>query len=537
MKNFFPKSKLEWLKFFGLVLIALSILIAFFTRIFLNFFNFQFSHVDAIRDSFVVERMKNGDFPGYGPVTSRSGVFHLPLYYYILFIFSFLGSNPVFQSFPNALFSFFSVSLFGVLIFKILNKENFEKKIFLTGFAMFWWSVFFSDIALSNRNWNPNSIPFFLILFFLIFEQIFFVTKVWQKIFLWSLFGLVLSILVSLHSTTMFTMPIVFAICIFIFLFRGFKRKENFLKNLIFPSLSVVISIISLIPYFILEFKRGFENTREILGLILHGGYANISFIEKLDNISRVILSLSRVEYFVNEYNFNFFGIFIVAIISIFILNIKPNKTFWISILSTFFLYLFASSNWVQEFHRHYKLEIVFMPIIFFVFIISEMDFKKFGNIFISIFLIIGAFFSIKYNIQKDVNYIKNLYGKDRIMVVSDYVEVLKFLPDKSLICSTVNGIGTFDYLNKTIVKKDFRFYPICEKGDYFVYKKIVADEYFYNFQKNPNSKPENFKVIFENEVYIIFQNEGGQKGFWDLQDAEYTKEDTWNLSKPSKFF
>lgn len=158
-------SQLKTTRSIGYVLIVLALAVAFVTRLFAVFQYVTFDigpDPDQIRDAFLVMGIWNGEFPLLGPPASIGGHHIMPLYYYLFFPFTLLGTAPVFQALPNALFSFLSVPLFIYLIYQLLEKVTPSFRLFLSGLAGFWYSLSFGDIFINNYQWNPSSIPFFL---------------------------------------------------------------------------------------------------------------------------------------------------------------------------------------------------------------------------------------------------------------------------------------------------------------------------------------------------------------------------------------
>ena len=205
----------------GLVLIFLAIIIGGFARIY-GVFNYNQFRDDQSRDAFVYSQMLEGRWPTLGPGSSVGGYSLSPIYYYLNFVFSFGSLDPAWQAFPNSLFEFLVIPLLFYFVLLLLNGFKSGKSWFLAGLTSFWWSVFFNDIIFSSMEWNPSSIPFFLLLFVIVTRLSILETvpllragdnpksaSNLKSILLWSFTGLITAILTGLHSTTLFTMPVV----------------------------------------------------------------------------------------------------------------------------------------------------------------------------------------------------------------------------------------------------------------------------------------------------------------------------------------
>ena len=259
----------------GIALILLAIAIGFVTRILAVFQYVTFDigpDPDQIRDAFVVMDFWKGNFPTLGPSAYGAGLggFHVPpLYYYLFFPFTVFGKTPAAQAFPNAFFSFLSIPLFIVLIFRLLKGVHASKRLFLSGLSGFWYSLLFGNIFISNFQWNPSSIPFFFMIFTLLYDVQMKAITSWKiQISTWIGSGIVLSVLMSLHSSTLFVMPVVYAIISLNFIFKILKEQGINLR-LALPGLGGLSAIALLTPYWIGESKNHFGNTKSILRAVL----------------------------------------------------------------------------------------------------------------------------------------------------------------------------------------------------------------------------------------------------------------------------
>lgn len=436
---------------------------------------------DQVRDAFLYMNMWQGNLPILGPESSKGAVYHLPpLYYYLVFPFTILGANPVFQALPNALFSFLSIPLFIYLVYQLLDKTEPSKRLFLSSLAGFWYSLLFVDIFLSTFQWNPSPIPFFLIGFTLLYKY-----QLEAKIsnFLqgvcWFTYGLVLAILVSLHSTTLFVMPIVFgASCIF-YIYKNFRD----LKKILYPALSLLVANIALFPYWRGEISRNFLNSKRIVQTVLNSGQkaSDYSPLEKLGRGIFNYLELGRQAYFIG--GSSFYTIlsfsFLVFVLGFAIFKFKGNRIIFSFLIFTWFVYLGIASNYTGAYLTYYKLIILFAPIILTIIGLEACNLSETKNRILAIALTILIGFSCFSNLIHNSQYLSTKYGSLKMLSTDDAIAILAQLPERSTICDPrYRGRRVrhhpYKYLDKYIVKKGIQLAELCQPGNYHIYPKIA---------------------------------------------------------------
>ncbi|MDB9413312.1 hypothetical protein PN446_12245 [Microcystis aeruginosa CS-567/02] len=100
--------------------------------------------------------------------------------------------------------------------------ENRYKRPLLSSLAGFWYSTIYADYFINNFSWVPSPIPFFMLVFALLYRFQMETTKplLYQAI-AWILLGITVAILVSLHSTTMLIIPVTCVITCLWFVYRN----------------------------------------------------------------------------------------------------------------------------------------------------------------------------------------------------------------------------------------------------------------------------------------------------------------------------
>ncbi|MEM9903730.1 MAG: hypothetical protein AAF921_01725 [Cyanobacteria bacterium P01_D01_bin.44] len=473
----------------GYLLISLGILIGLSTRLLAVFQYVTFDigpDPDQIRDAFAVMNMWRGDLPTLGPQVSTVGRHHiLPLYYYLFFPFTLLGPNPIFQALPNALFSFLSIPLFIYLIYQLLERIEKSKRIFLSGLGGFWYSLLYGDIFISNFQWNPSSIPFFIMVLTLLFKlQMQGNFSFAIQALLWTVYGAILAIIVSLHSSTLFVMPVVFAVTSSIFIYDAIKRKRKFLL-VSFPFVSILSALITLTPYWIGEIGRNFNNTKAILRTIFETSRQSdenilISIYTKISNLFLSYIMIAQQAYFWNTS-------WLYLIISITFLSLvtgwglfkfKGNRHIWLMWCSLWAVFLLAASNINPiETPFYYKLLLLFAPIVFTLSSLAYLDCsptkKKIFSCLIGLFI----FLSVASNLFYDYRFMVSKYGPERLVNTADIIQIMNQLPARSTICDPrierkreVNN--QYNYIDTYITHKRISLLSECQPGNFVIHPK-----------------------------------------------------------------
>ncbi len=516
------KLKLNRITLIGYILIVLAITIGFVTRIFAVFPYVTFDigpDPDQIRDAFIVMKIWEGEMPTLGPSSTVGGYHILPLYYYLFFPFTLLGANPAFQAFPNALFSFLSIPLLIYLVYELLEKIPTPKRIFLSGLAGFWYSVIFPEIFISNYQWNPCSIPFFLLIFTLLFKyQMELRGSFLFSAILWIFSGITLAILVSLHSSTMFVMPLVFIISCLIFLIKNFRRNK---KSILFPLLAAFSALITLLPYWIGEISRGFRNTKLIIKTVISssGGSESgilVSLWEKIYRIFSTYFLLGQQTYFFGSSVFHLAVsiVFISLVTYLAIAKFRGNKNIWYILGITWIIYLYAASNLDKEnFIFYYKLLILFSPIILTVVSLGYLDYSRTANKMIAALIGICIIFSTVTNLGYEYKFLLSKYGSNRLMNTGELTQLLRQIPEFSTICDPKvkrkrATLNQYNYIDTYITNRSIKVVDNCQKGNYVIHPKriMLINGNFLVDKTYTNIYPARFEGLASNTLWPIFK-------------------------------
>ena len=214
---------------------------------------------DQVTDATIVGKVVNhkAPWPLLGPQMSHSGYvegihkkqYHLgPIFYYFEIISAKLfGNYPDKLAYPDWLFDVLTLPLL-YLFFKRFFSINIT--LALTGL----WAVSFFVLGFSRSAWNPNPIPFFVLLFLLSLME--FLARKEKIGWLWAVFlGIALGVSIQLHAILLVLLPLV-TLVVFLFLLK---------KNWWVWKKWAVVFLIALVlngGQIASELKKNFANTR-----------------------------------------------------------------------------------------------------------------------------------------------------------------------------------------------------------------------------------------------------------------------------------
>lgn len=475
----------------GQLLILLAIFVGLVTRLIAVFQYVTFDigpDPDQIRDAFAVMNIWQGSFPTLGPAVTTIGNHHiLPLYYYLFFPFTILGAAPTFQALPNAFFSFLSIPLFIVLLYQLLEQVKPSKRLFLSGLGGFWYSLLFGDIFVSNFQWNPSAIPFFLMTLTLLYKlQMEGTFSFASQVLLWAIYGVIFAFGISLHSSTLFVMPAVFIVTSSLFIFEALRKQRQPLL-LLLPGVSILASVVTLLPYWIGEVGCGFRNTKEIIKTIHSSGQASdgnvlVGIYAKVSGLLLNYFMFPQQAYF-----WHASGLY-VAISIVFlslvtwlgIAKFRGNRAIGLMWCLTWGLLLLAAANInPRETPYFYKSLILFAPIALTISALAYLDWPSGKEKTFSGFVGLVILLSIFENFSHDYQFMHSKYGPDRLMSTSDVTQAISQLPAGSTLCDPRvarkrNIHNQYNYINTFVTRKDIEITADCQAGNFVIHPKRI---------------------------------------------------------------
>ena len=244
MNNFLKNKKISK-PFLGLF----AVLVLVFVIRSYNFSEWLYFANDEARDAKVVRNMLTDGFekaPLLGPKLGGTDAHLGPVYYYLLY---FIG--VVFQGAEPQFFAYFS---FGMLLLLILLSyyfltHFFDKKISFLATAVLAFSYVFAQYA--RFAWNPNTLPFWTVLFFLSLYKAFFSLDSSNKGRWLLLCALVYGVSGQLHVLALAGFPVVGIIFWF---FHGTKINFRYWLG------SLLVVLFLYLPLFVSDIKNNGEN-------------------------------------------------------------------------------------------------------------------------------------------------------------------------------------------------------------------------------------------------------------------------------------
>ncbi len=279
-------------------------------------------HYDMARDAFTALQIWHGDLKIQGPPTSTPGLYHGPLYYYLLAPFYGFGKgDPRVASFFLAFLN--SLTVIPIML---LAKDLFKSfKLSLLAGVLF--AVSFESIQYAPWLSNPAPAVLTVTLFF-------YFLRMWQK---GKSLGLYLAALTAILSVQ-FQFFLIYLLLLIPFFGYLFKIATNFKQKFI----SILIILFGLSPFFIAALK--FHTLQNITG-----GFFNIVTSGQIDfrpQFSELLLNyLNRV---VELFTYNFFptNVFLGGILALAVLPfLKKQKLILFYLFSNLPIFIFGGHS------------------------------------------------------------------------------------------------------------------------------------------------------------------------------------------------
>lgn len=248
------------------IALAVIVLLAIFLRFYqinqLNFFTY-----DQARDAIYVKRIVADHIPRLlGTQTSLPGMYLPPFYYYTIAPILWMARlNPIGIDVYSA-----AVGVLTVVLMYFVGNQMFGKPAGIMSAALY--AVSPLNVELSRRAWNPNTLPFFILLAFFFLWR--FYEKRKEKDFLFA--SIVYGYCLSLHFGAWTLAPI------FLFSWFFLLKKKGDKKILLGSALAIFFFILPLIlfelrhNFFLLSQAKIFFFDKQHLGL------PQINFIESM---------------------------------------------------------------------------------------------------------------------------------------------------------------------------------------------------------------------------------------------------------------
>lgn len=453
------------------MIFGISLLIGVLTRfmVLLHYVNFE---GDQVRDAYVFAGMRHGIWPVLGPEISGSYYQLPPLYYYLVFPITLVGMHPALQALPNALFSVLTIPLITFTLYRLLEGVSDSRRFFLSAVGGLWWSASATDINYATRDWNPSSIPFFITAFILIASiQVERPRLTNIALGSWSALGALTAILISLHASTLYVMPVVFIAVWIAFVIRSPACLRLRAGALVFWSGCVAIACLA--PYWRGQINERWRNASEIFSYA-HAASGKMMVMDKIENVMRAYGWLNGQGYFLGDSRLlHRVGLlFLIAIVPIALVTFRGNRVLFAMLCGTWVTYLCAASSY-PPFEIYWRLPIAVAPLFLSV---SSLAFINYASIWGRIMgsgLALSLFISITSNVLMDVKHSGYVIGPSRLLAVSDVINALNRIPYGASVCAANEADG---YIDEYMTKRQLNFSGTCTVGSYAILPKFVGE-------------------------------------------------------------
>lgn len=258
-------------KYWEYVILSLIILLAAAIRLY-HFHDWLFFAMDQARDAILIrESYENGisNLPLLGPRAAGTFLRLGPVFYYFQFLSAkiFQSTDPAVLAYPDFLWSILSVPLFFFFL-----RLYFQKTASLLATALFSFS--FMAIQYSRFAWNPNAIPFWMLLTFfalLKFSQ----SKSEKQKYAWlAIMAIGWGVASQLHFLVFVALPILVAAFLF---WNGDIGKLGWKKI----GFALLVLLFIFLPVILSDLKTGGDNVKQFIFALEYKPQSHFSWTQK----------------------------------------------------------------------------------------------------------------------------------------------------------------------------------------------------------------------------------------------------------------
>lgn len=362
----------------SLVIFLVIVFLAGFLR-FKNLSGLHHFTYDQARDALFIKRIiVDHKFRLIGTQSSIPGLYTPPMYYYLMTPFLFIFNlNPVGIDYATAFFGLLTVILLCYLLTKLTNNRLLS--LALTSLYAFQPLVVYQ----SRYAWNPNTVPFFVMLALISLLK---VIKGAKEFKYYGLLFFCLGLIINLHYSGV----VIFVSVVFLLLF--FFRRLN--KKYFFGGLGIFC--LELFPLILFDLRHNFVNTNGIINYILYNPRNDLPappFFAGVFDKYKFLLNL------VFPINFNStFGIALLLIFTFFfVFLLLKNKNEEFKILSFLFLSSISlASLYKRGFFAFYLTFLYPLPFLIIGSIFLQTKLKKTKKLLTYGFIFLCFFWSVK---------------------------------------------------------------------------------------------------------------------------------------------
>ncbi len=423
---------------------------------------------DVARDAWLIEQRisQQNLIVDYGPKASVGNFYLPPLYYQLHVLFSLVTSNdPLTMKWIITLVE----ALSPVLLFLILQKLFDTRLALLTSLL---YIIAPTPLQYGTTPWNPNMIPFFSLLLLYSGIQIIHYHKFWFiPVF-------------CLSFITAFQFHYQSAVLVVFFVFIGLYSIQKYSIKKIFSywAMGLLLTVITLLPYGIAEYRSQFKNTKAIINYFTS---EHSQYFERVSKPEYVLTYFpkffDRVMLSKESYH-SIIGI-CLYVGGTFVLLVRYRKTKSITHLLVLF-YFFSVVLMLRIFKGdkldYYMSTLYFIPFVLLASVLSTSKSKfVIGSIFGLLFFSLGIHLS-QWRSYNDLVSLKNTI--EFIQSTSPTQNVRFIFHDDDFVNSIYFGVNSYSSL--TIDKYSSTIIDICNNRDVCVWDTLPASKHSLAYSK-----------------------------------------------------
>jgi 4-amino-4-deoxy-L-arabinose transferase-like glycosyltransferase len=290
---------------------------------------------DEGRDMLIVLNIVRGiNFPLIGPPTSVGELYLGPIYYYFITPFALLfGMNPVGPAIFVVILGIAAIPLIYLVGKKMFNTQ--------TGIVV---ALFYAlsplAVEFSRSSWNPNPMPFFVLLLILFLYEL---HKTKKVIFLY-LSVMAFATMLQLHYLALLLTPWVIFI---VWQLRGKLKKKNLIA-------ACLLLFILMSPLLIFDLKHNFINSRGMLAIFQGRSEEGFSFIDLLSRSRDRIRQLLSLFFGFNERDWRT-NVVSLGVVIFVVIDVFRKKSFIKLLVYGWFIWgIIAVGLYRHSFYPHY---------------------------------------------------------------------------------------------------------------------------------------------------------------------------------------
>lgn len=439
------------------------VFLIFFFSLFLRIFHLEryiSFHQDQVRDLFYLkEHFQKGKLILLGPKASVGDFYLPPFWYYLMSIAYIFSPSPLAPAFLTAILG----SLTAVFIFLFAKKFLRKKMAFITSLL---YVVSPLAIEYSRFAWNPNPIPFFIILTFIFLYEFLFENK--ENRFIYG--TICANLAFQLHYQGFIIFSFYFLI---LFLFKKLNLKR-FITYLL-------INLILISPFLIYEVQNNFKNLGGIINFFLNSQIKTPLKFFGIPFFVRFIINdfssfLAKTMFFKNLiFGYLFLFILLITLLGFLLNHHRAKRMDRVFKLFSYFLIfsfimLYFYKNSLVDFYLLFLMPVI---IIYFLIILkiffNEKVISWFFFILITVNLLkspaFGAYDKAFVWLQQSV---KTISTKNNYCIIYDIFPENYIESKFRYIISLVKNKPVYDYCPQVTIRCDPKIktiYYICEKA------------------------------------------------------------------------